>query len=129
MLTYSPWAFYAVLAVVVAQLVPVLQSLNLHDVGDVVHLSKSHVVSSWPLYLSLLLLIGLFISRRSPTVFLVDFACANPPESWRVTHEGVCSGGNVGVSLSGCDWLTTAAWLTHMPAAPRRRDGSDGEAG
>ena len=88
MLTYSPWAFYAVLAAVLAQLVPLLRSVSLTDVRVAVDHSADHVVTAWPLYISVALLLVLFISRRSPNVFLVDFACADPPASWRVTHEG-----------------------------------------
>ena len=88
MLTYSPWAFYAVLAAVVAQLVPLLNSVSLHDVAAAVDVSKSHVTTLWPLYVSVAMLVILLVNHRSTNVYLVDFACADPHTSWRVSHDG-----------------------------------------
>ena len=88
MLTYSPWLLYCVVAVVLAQLVPLWAHLSVADVTVAVDASKAHVVSLWPLYLSVALLLALVVNRGSPSVFLVDFACSDPPKSWQVTHAG-----------------------------------------
>jgi hypothetical protein len=110
---YAPWVLWAVLAATVAQLVPLFRSMDTTAFASALSVSTGHVQQLWPLYITLFVLLVLILNHRSNPVFLLDFACAQPPESWKTTHQGGCRRvpwcrrGAIRRPLRACDILRT----------------------
>lgn len=49
----------------------------------------AHLMSHGWLYVTACMLWYLWSNYRSSPVYLVDFACFQPPESWQLTHDGI----------------------------------------
>jgi hypothetical protein len=87
-LSYVPMALTAAVVLLAIQLAPLLSSVDVTAVKSQTVSALSHSVSMWPLVGTILMLLYLFIHFRSRPVYLLDFACFDPPESWQITHEG-----------------------------------------
>lgn len=91
--TYMPFVFYMVVFILVAQL---SHSLHMHEWEwgkflnneiNIVEVTKPQVLQvGWQLSLVVLLVIA-YINNGHRSVYLLDFACFEPPDDWRLTHE------------------------------------------
>jgi hypothetical protein len=87
-LSYVPMALTVAVVLLAIQLAPLLSSVDVAAVKTQTVSALSHSVSMWPLVGTILMLFYLFVHFRSRPVYLLDFACFDPPESWQVSHEG-----------------------------------------
>jgi len=91
--TYLPFIFYLVVFILLAQ---IAHSLHFHEWEwgkflnnevNVVEVTKPQVMQvGWQLSLMVLLVIA-YINNTQRPVYLLDFACFEPPKEWKLTHE------------------------------------------
>jgi len=86
-LSYVPWGLTLAVVVLAVQLAPIVASVDLAGLQDLVWHSVAQFKAMWPLVITIFTLCYLLLHFRSRAVYLLDFACFDPPASWQFTQE------------------------------------------
>ena len=90
-LSYVPMALTLAVVVLAIQLAPLMKGLDYAILAAKVSTALSQSLAMWPLVVTIAALMYLFLHFHSRPVYLLDFACFDPPKEWQVTHERECA--------------------------------------
>jgi len=102
--TYLPYIWFAVVGVLVVQMLRVMYELRFNLVAfynnEISEISLARPVAfdlGWK-SMALLALLIWYINHREKPVYLVDFVTWEPPESWKLSHEQIMQA----MEVQGC---------------------------
>jgi len=102
--TYLPYIWFAVVGVLVVQMLRVMYELRFNLVAfynnEISEISLARPVAfdlGWK-SMALLALLIWYINHREKPVYLVDFVTWEPPESWKLSHEQIMKA----MEVQGC---------------------------
>lgn len=87
-MSYVPMILTAAVVILAVQLAPHASNLELSHVRESVVDVVGQFRTTWPILVTIAALTYLLLHFRSRPVYLLDFACFDPPDSWKYTHEG-----------------------------------------